>query len=91
MKKYLTVQEFCHTIGYRPQTLYNKINASVLVENVHFLKPSKRKILFREEDTEKILEAISTRIPKDPQNQIESNSLNINNVSGASTDSRIKI
>ena len=46
MEKYLTIQEVCERIKFAPQTLYNYISKGKLEEGKHFIKPSRKKILF---------------------------------------------
>ncbi len=45
--EYLTTKELCERIKFKTQSIYNKIHRGELVEGTHFLKPSRRKLLFR--------------------------------------------
>jgi len=46
MEEYLTTKELSGRIKYKPGTLRNLIWKKVLLENVHFVRPTPRKILF---------------------------------------------
>ena len=46
MNKYLTVTQISERIHYAPQTLYNMIYKGVFVIGVHYVKPTRKKILF---------------------------------------------
>jgi len=46
MEEYLTSQEFCSRIKYSKQTVYNKIFKKEFVLGEHYIKPSRKKLLF---------------------------------------------
>jgi hypothetical protein len=46
MEEYLTTKELSGRIKYKPGTLRNLVWKKVLLENVHFVRPTPRKILF---------------------------------------------
>jgi len=48
MEKYLTVKELGTMIRMAPQTLYNKIHSGEFILGIHYFKPSRKKILFKE-------------------------------------------
>jgi hypothetical protein len=41
------MEELCERIKFKKQSIYNKIHKGELTEGTHFLKPSRRKLLFR--------------------------------------------
>ena len=45
-QEFLTVSELAQRIKYSPQTLYNMISSKKFVKGQHYIKPSRRKILF---------------------------------------------
>lgn len=45
-KIYLTVEEACELTRYQRRTLYNKISMGVFREGEHYVKPSRRRVLF---------------------------------------------
>lgn len=48
MEKYLTVKELGTMIRMAPQTIYNKIHKKEFILGIHYVKPSRKKILFKE-------------------------------------------
>jgi len=60
MEEYLTTQELSARIKYSKQTIYNKIYKKEFVEEKHFIKPSRKKILFKWSEIQVWLEGIST-------------------------------
>ena len=46
MEEYLTVSELSARIKYSTQTIYNFIYSKKFVLGVHYLKPTRKKILF---------------------------------------------
>jgi len=48
MENYLTVNELGAMIRMAPQTIYNKIHKKEFILGIHYLKPSRKKILFKE-------------------------------------------
>ena len=48
MEKYLTVRELSEIIKMAPQTIYNKIYRNEFQLGIHYVKPSRKKILFKE-------------------------------------------
>lgn len=76
MEEYLTISELAARIKYSPQTLYNFIYSKKFVLGVHYLKPTKKKILFVwtavekwlsgsgvDDDQEELLEKTKTNKP----------------------------
>jgi predicted DNA-binding transcriptional regulator AlpA len=51
-KKYLTMEKFADATGYSRQSIYNMIYKKMLILDVHYRKPSSRKILIVEETVE---------------------------------------
>ena len=51
--KYLTVNQLCDKIGYAKQSIYNMISAGVFIKKIHYIKPSRKKILFIWAEVEK--------------------------------------
>ena len=47
MEEYITVRELCKRIGYKEQTIYNKIFKKEFIFSEHYLKPSSKKLLFK--------------------------------------------
>jgi hypothetical protein len=47
MEEYLTTEELSARIKYSKQTLYNKIHDEEFVLGEHYVKPSRKKILFK--------------------------------------------
>jgi hypothetical protein len=45
-EEYLTVAELSKRIKFSKQTIYNMISARKLVKGQHYVKPSKKKVLF---------------------------------------------
>lgn len=60
-KEYLSLQELCERIPYRPQTIRNFMSQGVLRQDVHFFKPTKRKIVFKWEAVRKWIECEDRR------------------------------
>ncbi len=48
METFLTVKELSEQIKMAPQTIYNKIHKNEFQQGIHYLKPSHKKILFKE-------------------------------------------
>ncbi len=48
METYLTVKQLSNMIKMAPQTIYNKIHKNEFQLGIHYLKPSRKKILFKE-------------------------------------------
>jgi len=46
-KEYLSLQELCQRIPYRPQTIRNLMSQGVLQQGVHYFKPTQRRIVFK--------------------------------------------
>lgn len=46
-EEFLSIDELCGRIKYRPQTIYNKISIGTFVEGIHFVKPTPKKLLFK--------------------------------------------
>ena len=47
VEEYLTVDELSERIKYKKQSIYNLIYRRVFVLKVHYLKPSRKKLLFK--------------------------------------------
>jgi predicted DNA-binding transcriptional regulator AlpA len=45
-EEYLTVEELSKRIRYSKQTLYNMISSKKFIKGQHYLKPSRKKVLF---------------------------------------------
>lgn len=45
-EKLMTVKELSSQIQFAPQTIYNKIHNGEFVINIHYYKPTPKKILF---------------------------------------------
>ena len=46
-EEYLTVAGLSLRIKFRPQTIYNMISKRIFINNIHYFKPTPKKILFR--------------------------------------------
>lgn len=46
-KEYLSLEELCQRIPYRPQTVRNLMSQGVLRQGVHYFKPTSRRIVFK--------------------------------------------
>jgi hypothetical protein len=46
MEEYLTTQELSERIKYTPGSIRNLVSSGRLLKNVHYVKPSPKKILF---------------------------------------------
>ncbi len=64
MDKYYTLQEIVEITRFAKQTIYNKISSVKLQRGIHYIKPSRKKILFKQQAIEFLLE--------DPTNNPES-------------------
>ena len=66
VKTYLDIKELCELTKYKPQSIYNLIHRGIFVKGIHYLKPSKRKILFRWSEIQKWLgEGVVVEIKKE--------------------------
>ena len=43
---YLTVKELSEKIKYSQQSIYNMIHKGVFIKGTHYIKPSRKKVLF---------------------------------------------
>ena len=43
---YLTVKELSEKIKYSQQSIYNMIHKGVFIKDTHYVKPSRKKVLF---------------------------------------------
>lgn len=43
---YLTVEELSEKIKYSQQSIYNMIHKGVFIKGTHYIKPSRKKVLF---------------------------------------------
>jgi len=48
MEKFLTVKELSKQIKMAPQTIYNMIHRKEFTLGIHYVKPSRKKVLFKE-------------------------------------------
>lgn len=55
-KEYLSLGELCQRIPYRPQTIRNLMSQGVLRQDVHYFKPTQRKIVFKWEAVRRWIE-----------------------------------
>ena len=55
-EEYLTVAELSKRIKFSRQTIYNMISARKFVKGVHYVKPSRKKVLFTWSNTRTWLE-----------------------------------
>ena len=55
MEEYITLQELSNRIKYSTRSLYNMIHNKVFIEGKHYVKPSRKKILFFWTEMEKWL------------------------------------
>ena len=62
MDEYITINEFCKLTGYKKQTVYNKIHRRELELGKHYVKPTRKKILFKREEIRRWLEGESVPI-----------------------------
>jgi hypothetical protein len=54
-ERYITTEQLSKKIKHAKQTLYNSIHARVFLQGVHFIKPSRKKILWIWPEIEKWL------------------------------------
>lgn len=45
-EQYLTVKELSEKIKYSQQTIYNRIHDGIFIRGDHYIKPSRKKVLF---------------------------------------------
>ena len=62
MDEYITIAEFCRLTGYKRQTVYNKIHRNKLKLGWHYIKPTRKKILFKRGPIRKWLEGDSAPV-----------------------------
>ena len=67
MDEYMSMTAFCRLTEYKPQTVYNKIYRKELQLGKHYIKPTRKKILFKVEEIRKWLEADSSPVTQDPE------------------------
>ena len=60
MDEYIPIAEFCKLTGYKRQTVYNKIYRKEFKLGKHYVKPSRKKILFKRTPIRKGLEGGSS-------------------------------
>lgn len=46
-KEYLSLDELCQQIPYRPQTIRNLMSQGILLKGVHYFKPTSRRVVFK--------------------------------------------
>ncbi|MBU1417314.1 MAG: hypothetical protein KKI15_02395 [Proteobacteria bacterium] len=47
MEEYITINELSSRIKYSKQSIYNLIHQKILVRQVHYFKPTPKKLLFK--------------------------------------------
>lgn len=67
MDEYIPITEFCKLTGYKKQTVYNKIYRKELELGKHYVKPSRKKILFKRAPIRKWLEGGSSPATKNSE------------------------
>ena len=67
MDEYLSMTEFCKLTRYKPQAVYNLIYRKELQLGKHYIKPTRKKILFKVEEIRKWLEGDSSLVTQDPE------------------------
>ena len=72
MDKHYTLDEIAEITRFAKQTIYNKISAGKLQRGIHYIKPSRKKILFKQQAIEFLLkyptnnpESIQEKDPED--------------------------
>ncbi|MFC1591240.1 helix-turn-helix transcriptional regulator [Thermodesulfobacteriota bacterium] len=72
MEEYLTVKEISERIKYAKQSIYNLIHNDTFVLNTHYIKPSRKKILFIWSEVQQWLQGSNSVFTEDnaddPQN-----------------------
>lgn len=66
MDEYMSMTEFCKLTGYKQQTVYNKIYRREFQFGKHYIKPTRKKILFKREEIRRWLEGESISTPESP-------------------------
>ncbi len=61
-EEYLTVAELSKRIKFSRQTIYNMISARKFIKGVHYVKPSRKKVLFTWSKTRTWLEDRDTGV-----------------------------
>ena len=67
MDEYIPITEFCRLTGYKKQTIYNKIHKKELQLGKHYVKPTRKKILFKRGPIRKWLEGEASPAPRNPK------------------------
>lgn len=60
-KEYLCLEELCNQIPYRPQTVRNLMSQGVLLEGVHYFKPTSRRVVFKWSAMRRWIECVDRR------------------------------
>lgn len=60
--EYLTVNELSSRIKYAKQSIYNMIHRGTFIQGIHFIKPSRKKVLFKLCAVQEWMEAASKEL-----------------------------
>ena len=90
LEEYITVSELSERIKLARQTIYNHISTGKFVEGKHYLKPSRKKILFKWSAIEKWLGCVDEQ-PCFNGNETTDQNIPLNCKSDKITQNLIKI
>jgi len=62
-ERFISLKELCQRLSVAKQTIYNKIGSGVIVEGVHFFKPTGGKLLFKWSAMLEWVESTGAKIP----------------------------
>ena len=90
LEEYITVSELSERIKLARQTIYNHISTGKFVEGKHYLKPSRKKILFKWSAVEKWLGYVDEQSSFD-DTEIEDRNISFKLMTKKITQNLIKI
>ena len=77
--EYLDIGELCDRIKYKKQTIYNRIHRKEFVLGKHYLKPNRKKLLFKWSEILKWLGEKNYNLDSDQDIDLNKNSEKIRN------------
>ena len=89
--KLMTVKELSQQIQFAPQTIYNKIHTGEFVLNIHYYKPSSKKILFIWSAIEEWLKGEKVNGDLDSKDLDETNNISSTSADSVPSENRIHI
>ncbi len=81
MEELITVEQLAKLTGYSKQTIYNKINKEEFILGIHYLKPTRKKILFMASAIQQWL--TNGEVNEDHGSNNKSESMGVNNAGSA--------